>query len=276
MKTEVGRMSIKGLASFASRWAAACLGLAVLTACGGGSAGTEGDDEGAFEPAPEGFYQGHFTKNGSLVPVAMVVLENGAFYLDSNEEDMDAGSGTSRSRSGVMTSTAGTLFGPLGSSVQAMTLKTSFVRGSSLSGVVSTATWERPIKADLKNETGVYNYDTPATLERLQGLWNGDWYMLAYGRIESRFNVSLTGTVQGGWDTCAYQGTMLPRASGKNVYDVRLVFGPTCPQPGAVTTGVAILRDIPGLGAGARELQLMTVDEGARYSFSALGYSDPD
>ena len=83
----------------------------------------------------------------------------------------------------------------------------------------------------------LYDYNIPASLSTIAGAWS---VMSFYGGNVS-INVSSSGslTVQEG--TCNGTGTVTPRASGKNVFNVTVTFGATgCALPGATTTGIAI------------------------------------
>jgi hypothetical protein len=83
-----------------------------------------------------------------------------------------------------------------------------------------------------------YNYTTPALLSAVVGNWT-----IGLNTGESAaLSVSAAGAVvvqsSGG---CRSTGTVAPRASGKNVFDVALTFGGApCLLPGVAMTGVAV------------------------------------
>jgi hypothetical protein len=82
-----------------------------------------------------------------------------------------------------------------------------------------------------------YNYDTAANLSNIAGSWN-----LASLQGESiTLNIQSSGAFTGASDGCSFDGTVAPRASGKNVFDVDLTFGAApCALPGQSANGIAI------------------------------------
>jgi hypothetical protein len=68
---------------------------------------------------------------------------------------------------------------------------------------------------------------------------------------------------------CAFSGTITPRASGKNVYDVSLKFGAApCALANQTATGVAVTYLLTN---GKRQLIALTVDSTRTYGVGAFG-----
>lgn len=206
---------------------------AVLTACGGGGS----DDTSTTTPTPatltaEGFWIG----TASTGPqVQLAVLENGetwGFYTSQGSligalYGNTSSSGTSASGSGLDfyngTANAGTYSGTFSAK---NTLNLSLRSGTSTStfaGKYSTA------------------YDQPASLANLAGTYAG--YGLT-GKTSAQavsVTISSNGSISAGNTSCSASGTALPRASGKNIFDIKMTFaGNFCALGnGAVTNGIA-------------------------------------
>jgi hypothetical protein len=101
-----------------------------------------------------------------------------------------------------------------------------------------------------------YDYHRPARLAEVQGAWQGFY---GDGIETGTLDVSPAGTVSGVTSLgCDYTGTLAPRASGKNVYDVSLIFGgPPCRLAGQSTAGVAIIMET---ATGMRRLLVAATD----------------
>lgn len=86
--------------------------------------------------------------------------------------------------------------------------------------------------------TAVYNYNTAADLASISGGWNA---LDLLGNALA-FSIDASGNLVGNYPSgCQFSGTLTPRASGKNVFNVSISFGSTpCPQPNLTFNGVAI------------------------------------
>ena len=85
----------------------------------------------------------------------------------------------------------------------------------------------------------LYDYNAAAQLSNVVGSWD----VLLSGVVDSTLTVNSNGTYSGtDGDGCSYSGTIAPRPSGKNVFNVTYVNGPApCALPNASATGVAIV-----------------------------------
>lgn len=198
------------------------------------------------QPAPvakntaEGAYFGHLggaTPNNTF---NLVVLENGEFwglYGNSSRNNFYISAfikGQGTSNNGRFTSSKAGDFGftpPLPVTVQA-----SYVAKESIQAEVSTVAGKvRLIGAAAI--PSVYNYDKPAKLEAIQGKWST--ISLEYER--GSLTIQPSGTFSGEGAGCTYNGTIVPRPSGKNIYNVKLKFGSNCAMPGEQAEGIGIL-----------------------------------
>ena len=86
--------------------------------------------------------------------------------------------------------------------------------------------------------TANYIYETPATLASVSGNWSGT--SLAGEALN--FSVATAGALSGtAASGCSFTGTATPRASGKNVLDVSVTFGPApCALPGLTGKGISV------------------------------------
>ena len=218
---------------------------ALLTACGGGGnsdSSPSGSSQNQTTATAEGVYGGAL--NGS--PIAndfqALVLENGEYWSIYGD---DLGSvfyvygfvqGIGISNNGNFTSSSIKDFGyspaPSGNLVANYSAANKTMAGTVTYGLSGAITFSGgPIPGSL------YNYNTPASMSTIVGAWSA---MSSYGNNVS-INVASNGTLTVQDGTCVGTGTVTPRASGKNVYNLTVTFGfNNCALPGATTTGIAI------------------------------------
>ena len=236
--------------------------VAMLTACGGG----ESDEVSTATPTPtapaantsaEGFWSGT-TSTGFGVDLA--VLENGetwgVYYNSRTGELVGAFNGIATSAngsisgSGIDFSSAGVIAGSFSGnyvSKTSLNLKTS-------TGATASATYRT-------------EYDQAASVASIVGTYNG--YVStksATGRDSA--TVSSNGTIRSGSEsTCLTTGTVTPRASGKNVFDVTLNFsGPNCLLGNGTST-----RGVSYYDASTRSLLALTLNNGKTDGLMFLG-----
>ena len=218
------------------------LGMSLLAAgCGGG-----GDDAGATPNAkPEGAYAGTLTGSASSA-FQLLVLENDEYWslygTNSGGTLLVAGfiQGSGTSSSGSFASSNALDFG-FATSAQG-TLSASYVVGTSIQGTVTSAGRNVGFSgAPIAPAT--YNYSTPASLSDIQGSWN----LTSLTGAATTLNVSAAGALTGSSQGCSFSGTITPRASGKNVFNVSLTFGAApCLLPGQSASGIAISSVLAG------------------------------
>lgn len=82
-----------------------------------------------------------------------------------------------------------------------------------------------------------YTYDTPATVGQI----TGSWTLRALDGSSASVTISPPGSFTGTNAGCSISGTISPRPSGKNVFDVAVISGPApCVAPGSVSVGIAV------------------------------------
>ena len=96
-----------------------------------------------------------------------------------------------------------------------------------------------------------YDYDQTASMSTMIGQWLAT---NAKGEYVT-FDVAADGTVSMSQNGCVASGTLQPRASGKNIFDVTVTFGAApCELPNETATGVALTYPI----TDSNQIQLMT------------------
>lgn len=99
-----------------------------------------------------------------------------------------------------------------------------------------------------------YLYNSAPSLANITGNWSLN---TLDGRLVS-VSIANTGAFTGSSDGCAYSGTIAPRSSGKNVFDVNVSYGPApCALAGQTVSGIAV--DFV-TGNGKRQLVVATVN----------------
>jgi hypothetical protein len=240
--------------------------VALMTACGGG-----GDSETpvAEGPSAEGVYGGTIT-GGTNTAFQLLVLENGEYWSIYGVQSANvfgiAGflQGTGTSASGSFTSTSGKDFGfspAIAVSVNSnydATAKT--VAGTITSPGGSTRFSGGPIAGSL------YNYNSAASLSTIAGSWTTSSITGEQVVLSIATNGAFTATSSLG---CAFSGTVVPRASGKNVFNVSLRFGAApCELAGQSATGIGVAYP---LANGTTQLVVAAVDSTRSYGAAVFG-----
>jgi hypothetical protein len=221
----------------------ACALPALLIACGGGGSSTGGGAVVTPAPAPvvgaaQGLYTGT-TSDGREIDT--IVLENDQFYTMYGNTVANGFlvsgfvQGDGKSDNGSFTSTNAVDSSSNNTRVAA-SVNATYTPGVSLNGslVESTATVSfssTPIAAT------VINYNSAANLADIAGTWN----VTSLRGFPTTFNISSTGALTASSSGCMFSGSITPRASGKNVFDVSIDFGPApCLIPSQSIKGIAI------------------------------------
>jgi hypothetical protein len=224
----------------------------ILAACGGGGGGSGG---GASTPTSAGTAEGLWTGTTSNgYGVSVLVLENaetwGIYY---------SGNTIWGALNGVSTG-SGTAFRATGTDFYFATREAvqSTYTGTVNPGVsISATSTGSGLTANL-----IYNnsYNTPATLANIAGNYVG-WGITRDTQAQNlSFQVNSAGVMTGSVPGCSVSGTILPRASGKNVFNVSSTFtGNLCALGnGTTTTGVATLDS----SSGVNRLFILTLNAG--------------
>ncbi len=239
-----------------------------ISACGGGGS----DSNPAEPPQPvtkaEGAYVGKF--HSTAFPqgaIQVVVLENDDFwglYGNANAAGdlvvYGIVQGQGKSDNGSFSATGRDYF--YTGATSAGSVSAQYVAGTSISGTINAA-GQNATFAVTTAAAMPYNYNSPANLAVLSGNWAGVTLQGAPFSLNIGNNGAYNGTSEG----CAMSGTITPRTSGKNVFDVALRFGSApCLLPNASIKGIALA--IP-LANGKTQLVAAGIDT-ARTIGSAL------
>ena len=187
----------------------------------------------------EGVYSGTLTGSSSSV-FQLLVLENDEYWslygTSSANAFFVAGfiQGQGASSNGSFASSNAKDFGivpPASGTVSA-----TYVANTSISGTVAapggSVTFSgTPIAGS------TYDYNTPANLSTIAGSWS----LTALNGSSVALTVATGGAFTGNSAGCSFTGTLTPRSSGKNVFNLSLTFGAApCSLPNQTGTGVAL------------------------------------
>ncbi|HJV03072.1 MAG TPA: hypothetical protein VJ752_21225 [Burkholderiaceae bacterium] len=240
------------------------LALAALAGCGGGGGATVAAS--TTIASPQGVYQGAFSTGGTH---NTLVLENNQFYtiygstvagvftVEGFLQGNAQASGGSFAATDVKdATTAGQL---LTGSLSASYTATNSLNGTLTEGS-NTVTFTSSAVA-----ASVYDYNTAANLNDIAGTWS----MTSLRGYANTFNIAASGAFTATSGACAFSGSFKPRASGKNVFDVSMTFGPApCILAGQTLAGIGI--DFM-LNNGKRQLLIAGLDANRSSSAAFFG-----
>lgn len=220
--------------------AAAC----ALTACGG-----SGDSDSDAASA-EGAYAGTISNGGSF---ATVILEDGTFYAPfSAGADGGLLYGKGSSNGSQFTVTNGLDFRYTGQQVP-LQVSATYTAGESLRGTFTEGDATATFTASAY-PASVYDYNAAARLADVEGTWS-------LASLGVQVSVSAQGAFSAVIGSCAVGGSLQPRASGKNVFNLAMAFGPSC-----VLNGV----DLSGQQLSGIALRVVPQDQAAQLALAAL------
>jgi len=237
---------------------------AILTGCGGG-----GDSPAAAATTAEGPYSGTVTNSTTASAFSAVVLEDGqvwTIYGNTVGGVLLASGliqGQGASSNGTFTSSTIKDFGA--SPALAGTLNATYVQGASLAGSITEGGGSIGFSGTAIPAT-TFNYNTPALLSNVVGAWTLSSTSGATISLTVSANGAFAGTATGG---CALSGTLTPRPSGKNIFNVQMTMGPApCSLPGWTGGGIAIYST---LANGGHQLIVGSVDSSRTYGSASFG-----
>lgn len=216
---------------------------AILSACGGGGGSSSAAAPASTGPKAEGLYAGTTTSGYTF---NALVLENdeiwalygvpssGTFYV------YGANWAQGSSSNGTYTASNAKDYYNTGA-VTTGSISASYVAGSSFNGTaIANGTSVGFTSAAPVGST--YVYAAAASLPTITGTWTGTTLFGEAGTMVIASNGTLTASFTGSYSgSCTATGTVQPRASGKNVFDVSITFGAApCGLPGTTATGIAI------------------------------------
>jgi hypothetical protein len=237
---------------------------AALAACGGG-----GDDAGtpATGATAEGVYAG--TLGGSTSNAfQLLVLENGEYWTIYGTETATAFlvagfvQGNAVSNSGSFTSTNARDFGVVPAA--AGTISATYnAPAQTISGSVTIGTATVTFNGGPVSGS-TYDYDAAASLSTIAGAWT----LTDLDGVPISLNVAANGAFTATSAGCGITGTVTPRASGKNVFNVSMTFGAApCALANQTATGIAVAAP----EGGSTQLLVAAVDGTRTYGAAAVG-----
>jgi hypothetical protein len=204
---------------------------------------------------PEGVYSG--TTNSGLT-FNTIFLEDGSFWAIYGTQTAGKlfvsgfvqGNGTSGN--GTFSATNAKDFGnraPISGSVAA-----TYVAGTSINGTFAS-TAQSASFSGTTIPVADFNYNQAANLSSIVGNWSVQGLSGASGSI----SIANSGAFTAASGSCITTGTIAPRPSGKNVFNVTATIGSApCANPGLSFTGIAVSYLING--GPTRQLTIAGVD----------------
>jgi len=210
----------------------------LLAACGGGGSPGSPDTISA-----EGFYAGSNLGGGLATSFELLVLEDDEFWMlrgvtsSGGFSPMGALFGQGTSSGGKFTSAAAHVL-PVGSGYPATaTLSAAYVPQVSIDGASVLFGTAFPFSG---TAIGVpsYDYRAPARISTIQGVWQ----LFDFDHFSYTMTIAADGSVTGtSFGNCPFSGTVTPRPSGKNVFNVDLTsVGSASCGSGSTVSGIAL------------------------------------
>jgi len=111
----------------------------------------------------------------------------------------------------------------------------------------------------------LYNYDTPASIATISGTWN----LTDLASETVSLSIAPTGAFTAVSAGCVFTGSVTPRPSGKNVFNVSLTFGSApCVLAGQSAMGIAVAYP---LATGGTQLIVAAVNGARTQGAAAIG-----
>jgi hypothetical protein len=193
----------------------------------------------------------------------MLVLENDEYWAlygtISGGVNFISGfiQGQGISNNGTFTSSNALDFGS--SPPLAGTLSATYVPGTSIAGSLAFANRTVSFSATPPSAPSTYVYNTPAMAADIAGAWS----LTSSSGVTAPATITAAGEFSALSAGCSITGSIVPRATGKNVYNVVLMSGPApCGLPNATFGGIAIST----LVNGGPTRQLLVVANASRSS----------
>ena len=246
----------------------ACLPIAttLMVACGGGGGGSAPTAVPATAAAAatkaEGVYAGSL-KSAALPSGAFnaIVLEDDSLWAIYGTADPQGrltvfgfinGSGTSAN--GAYTVAGAKDFYYTGA-VASGTVNATYSPGVSIAGTTTGLTGSASTFSGTTAAIAGYTYASSASLSDIAGTWSGSILSGAAATL----TITSGGTYTGASAGCTISGTVTPRASGKNVFDVSYVNGAApCASPGLTAKGIGV---VSSLANGQKQLIVAGTNE---------------
>jgi hypothetical protein len=230
---------------------------ALMAGCGGGDDGDSSGSAPTSRGAAEGSWSGYVSS--SVCALGLVVLEDGSLWgiCVGGGSLMDAVAGHVTANGNRLSGTILDLgpqesFTYTGSVVPQNSLNMKFASGATFS-----ASYES-------------SYDQPASLTALAGSYYG---VTPSGKTET-VTISSSGAITTSVaDDCGTRGTLKPRASGKNIFDVTLNAQGGCSLAGSTAQGVAVMTIAPTDPTPTRTLWILALNTAKNDGYVFWGHA---
>jgi hypothetical protein len=111
-------------------------------------------------------------------------------------------------------------------------------------------------------------YNSPADINTVSGNWTA--YTLQGAGAPAAVAINTNGTFAGSSQGCTFSGTLTPRASGKNIFDVAVTFGGSpCALPNGTASGIGLSYLIAN--STTRQLLVAVVDPTRQFGTLLFG-----
>jgi hypothetical protein len=208
----------------------------------------------------------------------MVVLDDATFWLaygrplvgPFRESGFVQGSGTTTSSTRTFTSTDARDFGDARAfgvgRTAPVTVTATYSTAPAITGSIVYDTGALLFDGASPIPGTNYSYNTPASMQAVLGAWT----LVANDTVTTALTIAASGTITGTDLTgCSFTGSIAPRSSGRNVFNVTLTFGPApCTVPLTTMTGIALAMP---LTTGRTELLMMANDATRAFGYGASG-----
>lgn len=247
-------------------FAAMALPLVGLSGCGG-SGGGGGSSAPATQSAAQGVYHGTLSNGASETTI---LLEDGSFWsmygvVSGNVFGvMGITTGTGTSSNGTFT-TSYTDF-PAPGNVPIKGSGSGTYTGTTLLGT-NTENGQSFTFNLVAPQATTYDYNAPANISAVTGSWTGQLLDGGTATVNIQASGALTGTSSRG---CSFTGTIAPRPSGKNIFNISVTFGAApCALPNQTASGIIVTY---ATGSGTTQLAggLVTPTKSAASAFFAV------
>lgn len=223
--------------------ATAAICASTFISCGGDSSTSTPPHQ--VNAQAQGVYEGSSTVNGSesgLQFIALVLPNDDLYtvYIDGSNPPESFLSGMI---SGTATESGSNLTASIHDFHNDDTISTgsfsgSFVAGASITGTLTESGTSTDVTLNAV-PSAEFNYNTAAHLSDISDTWGG---FLLDGEV-ANFTVDANGNINGATSAeCTFIGTATPDTSGKNFFNVKIIFGPSpCIDAGKSIAGAGIV-----------------------------------
>jgi hypothetical protein len=220
----------------------------VLVGCGGGGTPAASTAEGVYAGTiSNGKTHNTLVLENDQVYVMYGTTVNGAIMVEGFLQ------GNGKSNNGTFTASDMRDYSPTAGTSSNFSLSATYVKNTRFDGTTTVGTKTISF-AGGPLQNSLYNYNTTANVANIVGAWS----ITDLAGEPVTLNIASSGSFTGSISGCTFSGTLKPRASGKNVFDVVATFGlAPCLLPGQTVSAIALEYPIAG---GRRQLIIAGTD----------------